>query len=132
MIDIAKFWDAVLRQEREAIRSYFDTEAYVNWHNTGEHFTVDEFIRANCDYPGQWTGEVEKEIHAHDIIITATYVQTQDGSLSFHVTSFIGVKDGKIVAMDEYWGDDGEAPKWRQDMNIGRKINGSNNCKGFS
>lgn len=30
--------------------------------------------------------------------------------------------DDKIIAMDEYWADDGEAPKWRQDMKIGRKI----------
>ncbi len=122
MIDIAKFWDAILKQDREAIRSYFAADACVNWHNTGEHFTVDEFIRANCEYPGEWTGEVEKEIHADDTIITATHVQTQDGSLSFHVTSFIQMKDGKIAHVDEYWGDDGEAPKWRQDMNIGSKI----------
>ncbi len=122
MIDVAKFWDAVLKQDREAIRSYFAADAYVNWHNTGEHFTVDEFIKANCEYPGEWTGEIEKEIHVDDTIITATHVQTQDGSLSFHVTSFIQVKDGKIASVDEYWGDDGEAPKWRQDMNIGRKI----------
>ena len=32
------------------------------------------------------------------------------------------LKDDKIVAMDEYWADDGEAPKWRQDMKIGSKI----------
>ncbi len=121
-MNILQFWDAVLRQDREAIRSYFDADAYVNWHNTNEQFTVDEFIRANCEYPGEWTGEVEKEIHIDDTIITATHVETQDGSLSFHVTSFIQVKDGKIVAMDEYWGDDGEAPQWRQDMKIGSKI----------
>ncbi len=122
MIDIAKFWDAVLKQDREAIRSFFDADAYVNWHNTNEHFTVEEFIRANCEYPGDWTGQVEKEIHAGDTIITATHVMTKDGKLSFHVTSFIQVKDGKIVAVDEYWGDDGEAPGWRQDMKIGSKI----------
>ncbi len=122
MIDIARFWYAVLKQDRDAIRGFFADDVYINWHNTNEHFTAEEFIRANCEYPGEWTGEVEKEIHIDDTIITATHVQTQDGSLSFHVTSFIEVKDGKIVAMDEYWGDDGDAPKWRQDMNIGSKI----------
>lgn len=122
MIDIYKFWAAVLDQDANVIRAFFAPTAYVNWHNTNEHFTVEAFIRANCEYPGKWTGEVEKEIHVDDTIITATHVETQDGSLSFHVASFIQVKDGKIVAMDEYWGDDGEAPKWRQDMNIGSKI----------
>ncbi len=122
MIDIHKFWAAVLDQDADVIRAFFVPTAYVNWHNTNEHFTVEEFIRANREYPGKWTGEVEKEIHVDDTIITATHVETQDGSLSFHVASFIQVKDGKIVAVDEYWGDDGEAPKWRQDMNIGSKI----------
>ncbi len=121
-MDIVSFWNAVLKQDKEAIRSYFAADAYVNWHNTDEHFTVDEFIRANCEYPGEWTGKVEKQIHTHDTIITVAHVQTKDGSLSFHVTSFIGVKNGKITAIDEYLGDDGDAPKWRQDMNIGRKI----------
>ena len=36
--------------------------------------------------------------------------------------SFITLKDGLIVAMDEYWADDSEPPQWRQNMNIGRKI----------
>ncbi len=122
MIDIRIFWHAVLEQDADAIRAFFAPAAIVNWHNTNECFTVEEFIRANCEYPGLWTGEVEKEMHADDTVITVTHVQTQDGALSFHVTSFIQVKAGKIVRMDEYWGDDGEAPKWRQDMKIGRKI----------
>ena len=103
-------------------REYFQADAYVNWHCSNEHFTVEEFIRANCDYPGDWDGEVEKIVTTGDMIITATQVYPKDCSASFHVTSFIKLKDGKIAAMDEYWADDGEAPKWRQDMKIGRKI----------
>ena len=78
--------------------------------------------RIMCEYPGDWYGEVEKIVTTDDMIITATRVYPKDRSASFHVTSFIKLKDDKIVAMDEYWADDGEAPKWRQDMNIGRKI----------
>ncbi len=122
VIDIQNFWAAVLKQDADAIREYFAPDAWINWHNTNEHFTVNEFLRANCEYPGAWIGQVETEIHVDDTIITATHVETKDNSLSFHVTSFIQVKDGKIVAIDEYWGDDGEAPSWRKNMNIGRKI----------
>ena len=32
------------------------------------------------------------------------------------------VKEGKILSVDEYWGDDGSAPQWRQELNIGMKI----------
>lgn len=57
-----------------------------------------------------------------DQIITATYVFTKDDKLHFHVVSFIRVAGGKIVSIDEYWGDDGPPPQWRQDMRIGTKI----------
>ena len=121
-MDIKEFWCAVLRQNADAIRQYINPDAYVNWHCTNEHFTVEEFIRVNCEYPSEWDGEVEKIVTTDDMIITATWVYPKDRSASFHVTSFIKLKDDKIIAMDEYWADDGEAPKWRQDMNIGRKI----------
>ncbi len=49
MLNIHKFWAAVLKQDADAIRSYFAPTAFVNWHNTNEHFSVDEFIRANCE-----------------------------------------------------------------------------------
>lgn len=121
-MDINRFWEVVLKQDAVAIRSYFREDAYVNWHCTNEHFTVEEYIRANCEYPGEWDGKVERVHQSGDLMITATHVYTKDGGLSFHVTSFLSLKDDKIAAMDEYWGDDGEAPKWRQEMHIGRAI----------
>lgn len=83
---------------------------------------VEEFIRANCEYPGEWDGEVEKVITTDMHIITATHVFSKDGSISCHATSFIRVVDGKIASVDEYWGDDGAAPQWRQDKHIGITI----------
>lgn len=121
-MDINRFWEAVLKQDAVAIRSYFREDAYVNWHCTNEHFTVEEYIRANCEYPGEWDGKVERVHQSGDLMITATHVYIKDGGLSFHVTSFLSLKDDKIAAMDEYWGDDGEAPKWWQEMHIGRAI----------
>ena len=121
-MDIQKFLDAVLRQDADAIREYLHPDAWVNWHNTNEHFTVEEFIRANCEYPGEWDGEVEQIITTDMHIITATHVYSKDRIISFHATSFIRVVDEKIASVDEYWGDDGTAPQWRQDKHIGTKI----------
>lgn len=121
-MNVKAFWEAVLRQDAAAIRGFFHPDAWVNWHCTNEHFTLDEYIRANCEYPGQWDGEIEQMVCASDHIITATHVYTRDRSLAFHVVSFLRIRDGKIAAMDEYWGDDAQAPQWRQDMQIGRKI----------
>ena len=121
-MDIKRFWADVLAQRANEIREYFHADAYVNWHCSNERFTVEEFIRANCEYPGNWDGEIEKTVESGDTIITAVGVYPKNRSASFHVTSFIKLKGDKIAAMDEYWADDGEVPKWRQDMKIGRRI----------
>ncbi|MBQ8383286.1 MAG: nuclear transport factor 2 family protein [Clostridia bacterium] len=123
-MNVNAFWKAILAQDADKIRAYFHPDAYVNWHCTNEHFTVEEFIRANCEYPGNWDGVVERIVTACDIVITATHVYPKDRTASFHVTSFIKLKDDLIVSMDEYWADDGDAPQWRQEMKIGSKIQG--------
>lgn len=121
-MDIYKFWKDVLEQNADAIKDYFDKNAYINWHCTNEHFNVDEFIIANCEYPGNWDGEVERVEKINDLFITVTHVYSEDRTLSFHVTSFIKVIDDKIAAVDEYWADDGMAPDWRLDRQIGKAI----------
>ncbi len=122
-MNIQSYWRAVLQQQAEEIKTFFHEDAYVNWHNTNEHFTVSEFIMANCEYPGAWDGEIERLEEAGDLLITATHVYSRDRKLSFHVTSFIRIKDEKIMSVDEYWGDDGIAPQWRRDISIsGRRF----------
>lgn len=121
-MNIYQFWKDVLKQDANAIRRYFEKGAYINWHCTNEHFNVDEFIIANCEYPGNWNGEVERVEKIDDMFVTVTHVYTQNRELSFHVTSFIKVNDDKIVSVDEYWADDGIAPKWRLDKHIGKPI----------
>lgn len=121
-MDIYKFWRDILEQNAENIKNYFHKDAYINWHCTNEHFTVDEFMIANCEYPGTWDGEVERVEMTNDLFITVTHVYSRDKTLSFHVTSFIKVIQDKIAAVDEYWADDGAAPDWRLDKRIGRAI----------
>lgn len=97
-------------------------DALIRWHNTDEEFTVHEFVRANCEYPGEWDGSIQRMECAGDTMITAAHVHTKDGTLSFHVVSFFRMEDNRIISVDEYWGDDGPAPAWRLDKKIGRKI----------
>lgn len=121
-MNIQAFWEAVLAQNEQEIRKYFHKEAYINWHCTNEHFTVDEFMIANCEYPGDWDGEIERIETLNDLIITVVRVYPKNQAVSFHVTSFFKIKDDKIQAVDEYWADDGNAPKWRIEKQIGKKI----------
>lgn len=121
-MDIKKYWQAVLKQERNEIRKFFREDAFVNWHNTKEHFTVEEFICVNCEYPGDWDGKMERMEQKDNLIITVMHVFTSNREMSFHVTSFIELQDDKITFIDEYWGDDGVAPQWRLDKHIGSSI----------
>lgn len=121
-MDIVEFWKHVLEQDADKIRAYFCKDAYVNWHCTNEHFNVEEYIRANCEYPGDWTGEVERVEMENSQIITVTHVYSKERTLSFHVTSFFAIEDSKIKSVDEYWADDGEAPEWRKKLGIGNPI----------
>lgn len=121
-MNIRHYWKACLEQNALKIETFFHEDAYVNWHNTNEHFTVREFIRANCEYPGAWDGEVERVEEIGELVITVTHVFSQDQKLSFHVTSFIQMRDGKIAGIDEYWGDDGLPPQWRREKCIGSPL----------
>ena len=119
---VIEFWKSIVKQNPDEIRRYFKETATIRWHNTNEEFTLDEFIRANCEYPGEWDGEIERIEEIGDLIITVTRVFSTDNSVSVHATSFLRIEDGKIVSMDEYWSDDGEAPEWRLNMKIAKRI----------
>lgn len=121
-MEIREFWKATLRQDAAAMRRFFAPGARVRWHNTNEAFSAEEFVEVNCEYPGAWDGEVERVERSGELIVTAVRVFAVDQALSFHVVSFFRVWDGKIVSLDEYWGDDGAVPQWRLDKKIGRAI----------
>ena len=121
-MEMNEFWKAVLAQDAVELKKYFREDAYINWHCTNERFTAEEFIIANCEYPGEWDGEIERVEVLNDLYITVVRVFPRDRSASYHVTSFAKVLDGKILSMDEYWADDGVPPQWRLDKQIGTAI----------
>jgi len=121
-VDVCKYWDAVLGQDAQAIRLHFAEDAVIRWHNTNECFTVPEFIRANCEYPGHWCGEVEHVVENGDTVITVTRVYDREKTVSFHAVTFLALREGRISSVDEYWGDDVQPPRWRQDLQLGRPI----------
>lgn len=104
------------------MEGFFHPEALVYWHNTNECFTAREFITVNCRYPGQWTGGIERLEEAGDTCITVVRVLSAQTGQSFHAVSFARISGGRIVRLDEYWGDDGEPPPWRRALGLSRPI----------
>ena len=115
-----RYWHLVAGQHQDGLRACFHPDACVYWHCTNEQFTREEFIRVNCEYPGRWKSEIERMEHRGTLIITVTRVWSE--SCSFHAVSFFEINDGFIRRLDEYWGDDGDAPAWRRALQIGKPI----------
>lgn len=121
-MDINELWEAIIKQKADILKTFFYEDAYINWHCTNEHFTVDEYIQANCEYPGEWHGEIERVETIEDLIILVGNIRSKDDNWALHVVSFIRTKDDKIISMDEYYGDDGQAPQWRLERKLGTPI----------
>ena len=101
-MDLQAYWNAVLGQQPQKLRAFFHPEAHVDWPNTGERFTLEEFIRANCEYPGEWDGEIRRVVQKDDLTVTVVSVFSKDKKLSFHVTSFMRIREGRILSLKEY------------------------------
>ena len=119
-MDINQYWKHIAIQDAEELRKYFHKEACIRWHDTKEQFNVEEFLLANCDYPGNWQGQVVRIECKENQIITVTRIWSEMSS--FHVISFFEIEEDKIKVLDEYWCEDGEVPQWRKEKNIGIKI----------
>ena len=117
-----EFVQAVIKQDAERIRPFFAPDARIRWHCTNECFTVEEYILADCAYPGRWEGMIESIRRADDCTVIVTRVYSADRRASFHCVSFLQISGDRIVALDEYWADDGAPPDWRRAMKIGSPI----------
>jgi len=119
---VRQYWEDIHRQNWDGLVRYFHRDAVIRWHNTGEQFTVDEFVRVNAVYPGDWLIAVERLENVGDLVISVVKVYQNGPGPSVHATSFFEFRNDRIAALDEYWGDDEKAPQWRLDQHIGRPI----------
>ncbi len=115
------FLDAVVRQDAQTLRAFLAPDAEVRWHCSNERFTAEGFVRANCDYPGDWHGQVERVERLQEGMAVVSRVWSEDAS--FHVVSFFRLtEEGRVASLDEYWGDDGPPPSWRAALQLSRPI----------
>lgn len=121
-MDIKSYWNDVINKNKEKLSSYFFDNAKILWPCTNEEFTKEEYLKANCDYPGEWIGIIENIEEIDNEIILVGNVLSKDKTISCHVVSFIYLKEDKIIKLIEYWADDGQTPSWRKSMHIGKPI----------
>lgn len=127
-LDLHSFFEAVIKQDAVKLRAFFESDATVVWANTEEQFTVEEYIRANCEYPGEWNGRIEdiqccSGLDESYRIALVAKVWDRENNAS-RVVSFIKLSDTGsrlIKSMVEYWGDVSKPPEWRRRLGIGKQ-----------
>ena len=96
---LSRFWADVARQDAAALREWFAPEAEVYWHCTDERFTAEEYIRANCEYPGDWEGAVERAEWTEGGCVSVAAVWPKDRSARFHAVSFFRFAEDRICLL---------------------------------
>lgn len=76
---------------------------------SNEQFTLDEFLIANGDYPGNWQGTISRLLKTDSQVITLTDINSPDFKKSYVVPSIFSFKDNKINKLDEYWAENESA-----------------------
>ncbi|WP_262428372.1 nuclear transport factor 2 family protein [Paratissierella segnis] len=107
-------WDEMASQNWDKVKLCFDENAIIRWHNTNESFNVEEFILVNSKYPGNWNISIKRIEQSQNVIISVALAQSLDSDVCAYATSFFEVENGKIICLDEYWGDVTDRPQWRE------------------
>ena len=116
MMDFQRYWQDCIAQDKEALRGWFWPDARIIWPCTDEVFTVQEFLLANCAYPGDWTGALLRTTPTPTGVVTEVRIASSDGQYSCHAASIFTLFRDRIVSLTEYYADDGPPPSWRKDL----------------
>lgn len=108
-----KYWNAPTPTDLEELKQFFHAEAVVNWPNTSESFSLEEYLIVNSEYPGNWQGEIERTEAIGDLVVIAARFREIDTGESHHAVWFFNYQGDKIMRLDEYWGEDCDPPQWR-------------------
>lgn len=113
---------SLTKENKEILRKYFDENASILWYETNEKFTLEEYLQVNSEYPDEWIGEIKRIEEKNDLIIFVGEVKPKDNSFCCYCTSFVKIKDNKILSLEEFWTKVSSPPEWRKELKIGTPI----------
>jgi hypothetical protein len=113
------FWEHINNADFDRLNEIMSDNACIWLPNTKEVFKgKNKYIEFNKRYPDRWYVELEKLNVCDDTVISVAKIFNVENTISFYVTSFFKLKDNLIEEVTEYWGDNGEPPKWRVDEKL--------------
>ncbi|MDE0046659.1 MAG: nuclear transport factor 2 family protein [bacterium] len=104
LFDAGRFRDAL---------PLFTEDFEAHWPNTRERIRGREnFIALNESYPGVSRCTVRRLEDCAGGVVTVTEISTQVGGnqVAFFAVSFFSMRDGRIAAAEEYFGENGPPP----------------------
>lgn len=114
---VSQFWNEMKKANYDSIRQYFQEEATISWPNTKEYFTVEEFIRVNKMYPGEWEIEVCVIEETLDSVFSTVHIKSKSGQTNVYANSQFRFHKGLISLLTEYFSDSADIPSWRRSIN---------------
>ena len=114
-----RYWKCVADQDR-TMEKCFSEDAVIRWQTTDEEFTVADLVEAHCQRPGRRKVVIERMHRVGETLVTVVHLWME--GTSYYVTSFFQMSRGRIIQLDEYWGENVEAPQWRTEAQIGTRI----------
>lgn len=114
-----RYWKCVADQDR-MMEKCFAEDAVIRWQTTDEKFTVADLVEAHCQRPGRRQVVIERMHRVGENLVTVVHLWME--GTSYYITSFFQMHRGRIVQLDEYWGENVEAPQWRTEAQIGTRI----------
>lgn len=118
LMKLKSFWNDMNERNWDKLARYFWPKAEIEWPNTGERFTVDDFVKVNSEYPGTWDIELQRIEQCGTTLISVALVKEHDGDQSLFVASFFEFDGDLILKLIEYWSENGEPPEWRRGLNV--------------
>ncbi len=115
-----RYWKYVADQDGDLLKKCFCEEAVIRWQCTDEEFTVEDFARAHCERPGRRKVVIERMNRVGETLVTVVHLWME--GTSYYVTSFFVMSRGRILQLDEYWGENLPVPQWREEAGIGTRI----------
>ncbi len=122
IINFFKDLMSLTKENKEILRKYFDENASILWYATNEKFNVEEYLQVNSEYPNEWIGEIKRIEEKKDLIIFIGEVKPKDESCCHYCTSFVKIKDNKILLLKEFWTEVSSPPEWRKNLKVGTPI----------
>ena len=119
---IEDYFQYLLNRDNEGLANCFHSDAKIYWPVTNEVFNVHEFVELNDRYPDKWIGKLQSVDKTLEGYVYAGSIENIEKSEKYFVTGFAVMGSGKIIRLTEYWAAGEEAPSWRKQMHIGKKI----------